>query len=420
MRTKNDLKAMRAEKAEIEVGSRFLPETVESSLPILALRAEVADLKFQNAILRSENKGPQTERGKIRDENREEQRKVIQSSGNPNPGSHRSVSGFVRNTNAVAGPSRVTSRRSPVNSPHTEESHRYSVSRPRGQFGHSLKQYHNDFKLAAQNKLGEFDEDVLDLCAQLEDWELVKNAQRLFECGVCMEKQPEDYVALLHPCGHKFCRDCIRNYVGAKLEEHCFPIFCPVCMAEGGKGDPSMVTNALVQQVGITEQQYETWVELEMAAFSALLYCRKCKRSVFVDKEDLEDTDTISCPLPECDHVWCKACQQSISQDGPPHSCDGLLELDHLMTQSGWKYCPSCKTPIEKEIGCNHMTCISPGCNTHFCYTCGDAIIKSARWRDIKAATTAHYRSCDLFMLRMIRNLSDCIYCVMWWTNHYL
>jgi len=36
----------------------------------------------------------------------------------------------------------------------------------------------------------------------------------------------------------------------------------------------SVVTNALVQQVGITEQQYETWVELEMAAFSVLLYCR--------------------------------------------------------------------------------------------------------------------------------------------------
>jgi hypothetical protein len=109
-------------------------------------------------------------------------------------------------------------------------------------------------------------------------------------------------------------------------------------------------------------------------SFSKPLPEFRCKRSVFVDKEDLEDTDTLSCPLPECDHVWCKVCQQSISQSGPPHSCDGLSELDYLMKQSGWKYCPSkpwhhlglalvvlkfltgCKTPIEKELVCNHMT----------------------------------------------------------------
>jgi hypothetical protein len=36
-----------------------------------------------------------------------------------------------------------------------------------------------------------------------------------------------------------------------------------------------VVTNLLVQQIGISEKQYETWVELEMVEFSVLLHCPK-------------------------------------------------------------------------------------------------------------------------------------------------
>lgn len=37
----------------------------------------------------------------------------------------------------------------------------------------------------------------------------------------------------------------------------------------------SVVTGAVVKQVGITEEQYRTWVELEMAEFSVPLHCRQ-------------------------------------------------------------------------------------------------------------------------------------------------
>jgi len=227
--------------------------------------------------------------------------------------------------------------------------------------------------------------------------ELAKNAQRQFQCGVCFEEQPQDSVARLDPCGHCFCRDCIRGHVGSKLAENRYPILCPVCMSKKGKGAPGMVTDVLVQQIGISEKQYETWVELEMVEFSVLIQCRKCKRSAFVDRQDLDDTTNLACPLPECDHIWCKVCQQSITLGGPQHSCDGSSELNHLMKERGWKYCPGCKTPIQKESGCNHMTCMSPGCNTHFCYICGDTIIRSALGSDVQAAKTDHYRKCRLF-----------------------
>jgi hypothetical protein len=42
---------------------------------------------------------------------------------------------------------------------------------------------------------------------------------------------------------------------------------------------------------------------------------------------------------------------------------------------AGWAYsigahtCPKCRVPIEKNDGCNHMTC--PKCNHYWCWSCG-------------------------------------------------
>ena len=95
---------------------------------------------------------------------------------------------------------------------------------------------------------------------------------------------------------------------------------------------------------------------------------------MFVDREEHNASNLIVCPLPKCQHVWCKSCQQDIDVRavGAQHSCDGSNELQHLMTTKGWKHCPGmnvyalilsnftwfpgCQTPIQLEEGCNHMT----------------------------------------------------------------
>jgi hypothetical protein len=100
----------------------------------------------------------------------------------------------------------------------------------------------------------------------------------------------------------------------------------------------------------------------------------RCSQSIFVDKQDVQTSDTIRCPLPRCNYTWCKICHQEVNNTGPRHSCDGSSELNHLMDSRGWKYCPSgpslfaqklqniqtyflaCHTAIEKSSGCNHMT----------------------------------------------------------------
>jgi len=215
-----------------------------------------------------------------------------------------------------------------------------------------------------------------------------------------MEKMPEDSVARPDPCRHPFCRECMREYVSSRLEEHRFPILCPTCTAGKGKGKgvTGEVSQSLALDLGLTDEQFNIWTEMEMVTFSVLLHCRKCQRSMFVARDEHDEAKIIACPLPDCNNAWCKQCQQPINFGGPQHSCDGSSELDHLMKEQGWKYCPSCKTPIQKVSGCNHMSCMTPACNTHFCYLCGGLIVKSALGQEIKAATSNHYRSdCTLF-----------------------
>ncbi|KAI0273216.1 hypothetical protein BGY98DRAFT_1120058 [Russula aff. rugulosa BPL654] len=215
-----------------------------------------------------------------------------------------------------------------------------------------------------------------------------------------MEEMPDDSIARPDPCGHAFCRECLRRHVTTRLDEHRFPILCPTCTAGKARKGSSQryVSQSLALDLGLTDEQYSIWTEMEMAPFSVLLYCRKCQRAMFVARDEHDEAKIINCPLPDCNHAWCKQCQQSIEFKGLKHSCDGTSELDHLMKQQGWKYCPTCKTPIQKTSGCNHMSCMTPACNTHFCYICGGLIVKSALGREIEEATSAHFeKNCALF-----------------------
>lgn len=61
-------------------------------------------------------------------------------------------------------------------------------------------------------------------------------SQEQFDCIICMETIPIDDVARVDACRHKFCRECMRNYVSSKLEDRKYPIMCPVCSTQNTPG----------------------------------------------------------------------------------------------------------------------------------------------------------------------------------------
>jgi hypothetical protein len=118
----------------------------------------------------------------------------------------------------------------------------------------------------------------------------------LFECGICLDEHLEDSAAQISQCRHMFCRDCIREHIRSKLKEHLFPILCPICVAEKGSSDPggkthvllystwphninhklrTVISDNLIRQTGINEDEYAVFEELQISAYSIILHCRK-------------------------------------------------------------------------------------------------------------------------------------------------
>ena len=152
----------------------------------------------------------------------------------------------------------------------------------------------DDSILEAMRLQNEFDKEDRALTAQRT--ELAKSTQRLFECDICMEEMPDDSIARPDPCGHTFCRKCLRRHVTTRLSERKFPILCPTCTAGKGKGKEAAggtccertinlviisyyvsleVSQSLALDLGLTDEQYSIWTEMELVSFSVRLSCRE-------------------------------------------------------------------------------------------------------------------------------------------------
>ncbi|KIK58827.1 hypothetical protein GYMLUDRAFT_170497, partial [Collybiopsis luxurians FD-317 M1] len=220
-----------------------------------------------------------------------------------------------------------------------------------------------------------------------------------FTCGICFEVFPDEDIALVEKCSHKFCREYLQSYTLFKIHDRRFPIVCPTCMSDAKAcPDPGMIEQGLIEQMNISQEDYEILEETMLSQYCIPLHCSKCSRTFYVDREDYhQEQSTIECPLPGCTHVWCKHCNQSVNNGVTQHSCDGTKELIALMREQGWKVCPGCDTNIQKTEGCNHIVCRSPGCNMNFCYRCGKSIIQSTLRQEVQNAVGLHYEICRLF-----------------------
>ncbi|OAQ25430.1 RING finger domain-containing protein [Linnemannia elongata AG-77] len=195
-----------------------------------------------------------------------------------------------------------------------------------------------------------------------------------FLCEICYDDSPVGG-ALGLSCGHVFCHGCYEQYLTQKINEEgeCRRILCPE------SGCSVLVDEANIKRI-ISPSTLTKYRRLQDKAYIAdldnLRWCPapNCENAVECRLAHHNfDTvvPTVSCA---CGHDFCFGCGLDNHQ---PASC-GLVKMwqkkcaDDSET-ANWisantKECGKCQSTIEKNGGCNHMTCRK--CKYEFCWVC--------------------------------------------------
>jgi ariadne-1 len=187
------------------------------------------------------------------------------------------------------------------------------------------------------------------------------------ECGICFEEMDVlESIALR--CRHAFCKTCWITYLSEQLKMVSLAgrLSCPnhKCQERVLMSDVSKIHEPLVAP-------YQDAV-LTMLIESCDLYS-SCPgpdcAMVACRRQRLPRPETVHCSF--CSTSFCFRCRQ---EPHDPAECSDLEQWNRIYSSSKYwiqtntKPCPTCKAPIEKNTGCNHMNCTI--CGTHFCWLC--------------------------------------------------
>jgi len=199
-------------------------------------------------------------------------------------------------------------------------------------------------------------------------------------CQICYDEKT-DYSALA--CGHPFCNECYAVYVQHKIADEGYDCVYARCPEEKCK---LLLSSALVGSLLADKSHCER--------------VQRFQRASSLSRSFVDDNAGIKwCPGADCGRavrarpgtvgVGCKCgtrfCFQCGQDDHSPTTCADLKKwlvkckddsetFNWLMANT--KPCPKCGSSIEKNGGCNHMTCKNGACKYEFCWVCSGA------WKD--------------------------------------
>lgn len=204
---------------------------------------------------------------------------------------------------------------------------------------------------------------------------------------------------------HRFSLDAWEHFLHCRVGEGAVCLFT-LCQAQGCSCIVSPRVWRLVLNQSASKHGHDS-IEAQ-AANDALKRYERFLSSNYVDmNRSIRWCPTPNCgwavrALGPCREVKCEHCRYSFcfrcgENAHAPLSCKGLEEWNEKCSNesetANWfvantKKCPSCSTHIEKNHGCNHMSCRI--CKHEFCWIC------MGNWSDHGASTGGYY-ACNKF-----------------------
>lgn len=186
-------------------------------------------------------------------------------------------------------------------------------------------------------------------------------------CTVCTEDMNGENSFSL-ACGHRFCNDCWAGHLTTKVHEgESMGILCP------SYDCPLVVDESIIRQL-VSASVYQKYVQLLLNSFitnnERVKWCPApgCGKAI---SGEMSKSQWVKCI---CGYRFCFECS---NETHAPATCEHVRLWQQKMNDESetqnWISantvdCPKCKCFIEKNGGCNHMTCRQ--CGHEFCWLC--------------------------------------------------
>jgi ariadne-1 len=217
-------------------------------------------------------------------------------------------------------------------------------------------------------------------CCNANDDSAANNTQscsdnKKHKCYICFDEDYEKHEMMAMPCKHEFCRDCWSGFLTSKINDgpSCIHTVCP------HDGCNELVTEDEVSK--IVPNLLEKYREYQLGSFVESNKKARWCPGVGCDRIAIAfgtaGNNALGAMNMKCDNCNTSFCLNCTSEEPhQPLSCSDLetwknnysTESSESWIHSNTKPCPACKTRIEKNQGCNHMTCRQ--CHHDFCWIC--------------------------------------------------
>ena len=193
-------------------------------------------------------------------------------------------------------------------------------------------------------------------------------------------------------CDHWACLTCLNQHARAYLShaEHRQALHCYQC-------DGSLYLSEL-RRMFADDRLLVKYQQRVLELTFDMVWCPRCHQSIICPPpESLDGNNASFVECFRCQFMFCRRCDEvwhpqlkcpkeesldEVRRGGGTTTTTGpsrltkkemqnlLSEIDNIQViEECSKPCPSCQVRIEKNGGCNHMTCRA--CRMHFCWICG-------------------------------------------------
>lgn len=214
--------------------------------------------------------------------------------------------------------------------------------------------------------------------AQEQQHNIAFTTLQLVTCKMCMEDFPKSETRSIGGgdyCGHTFNLSCWSQYLTCCVLDGKAHLRCPI------PGCNALVPDEFVYEVVTDPRGVKLFKQ--MVVNNYVLCCARLRWCPTPNCESVLEAQLSHSMIPiECHKCDALVCFKCLFEWHEPILCDLMKAWQKKMLEDTetvkWikkntKPCPKCGVDIEKNGGCNHMTCRNPGCKAEFCWACGSA-----------------------------------------------